>query len=73
MITEKQNRGAGRRLIEASNDEQDVIWHYRRIESLFRQLQVGHLSVMWPHVLICHQTDANLSTWSIANEHLAVR
>ncbi|KAB5589460.1 hypothetical protein CTheo_7100 [Ceratobasidium theobromae] len=56
MISEKQDQRTGRRLIEARTDEDELVKHYRKIESLFRQLQ----------------TDANLSTWSIANEHLAV-
>ncbi|KAB5590986.1 hypothetical protein CTheo_5578 [Ceratobasidium theobromae] len=55
LVQEKESRGTGRRLLEASADEEEVMRHYRKIESLFRQLQV----------------DANLSTWSIANEHLA--
>ncbi|KAB5593584.1 hypothetical protein CTheo_2973 [Ceratobasidium theobromae] len=55
LINDKQTRGIGRQLVEASADEEEVIRHYRKIESLFRRLQ----------------TDANLSTWSIANEVLA--
>ncbi|KAB5593596.1 hypothetical protein CTheo_2985 [Ceratobasidium theobromae] len=55
LINEKQNRSLGGRLLEAAVGEDEVIKHYRRIGSLFRQLQ----------------TDANLSTWSIANEVLA--
>ncbi|KAB5590477.1 hypothetical protein CTheo_6091 [Ceratobasidium theobromae] len=55
LINRKQSRGMGRRFLEASADEEEVMGHYRKIESLFRRLQ----------------TDANLSTWSIANEHLA--
>ncbi|KAB5593573.1 hypothetical protein CTheo_2962 [Ceratobasidium theobromae] len=54
LINAKQYRRAGSRLMEATADEEDILNHYRRIEALFRQLQ----------------TDANLSTWSIANEHL---
>ncbi|KAB5593572.1 hypothetical protein CTheo_2961 [Ceratobasidium theobromae] len=54
IIQEKRNRNMGRRLMEA-NLEAEIIHHYRRIESLFRQLQ----------------TNVNLSTWSIANEVLA--
>ncbi|KAB5589987.1 Vegetative incompatibility protein HET-E-1 [Ceratobasidium theobromae] len=53
-IIAKQKRGTGRALLEESKDEEEIIGQYRRIEALFRQLQ----------------TDANLSTWSIANEHL---
>ncbi|KAB5588995.1 hypothetical protein CTheo_7566 [Ceratobasidium theobromae] len=55
LINKKQCRGTGRRVLEASTDEEEIMTHYRKIESLFRRLQ----------------TDANLSTWSIANEHLA--
>ncbi|KAB5589875.1 hypothetical protein CTheo_6676 [Ceratobasidium theobromae] len=55
LIKEKESRGTGRRLLEARVDEDDVIGHYRKIQSLFRQLQ----------------NDAILSTWSIANELLA--
>ncbi|KAB5588134.1 hypothetical protein CTheo_8425 [Ceratobasidium theobromae] len=55
LIKEKESRGTGRRLLEARADEDDVIGHYRKIQSLFRQLQ----------------NDAILSTWSIANELLA--
>ncbi|KAB5589983.1 hypothetical protein CTheo_6570 [Ceratobasidium theobromae] len=54
LINAKCNRGAGSRLLTAVTDEEEVIQHYRRIGALFRQLQ----------------TDASLSTWSIANEHL---
>ncbi|KAB5591864.1 Vegetative incompatibility protein HET-E-1 [Ceratobasidium theobromae] len=54
LIKDKQSRRKGRRLLEASVDEGDLVKNLRRIESLFRQLQ----------------TDATLSTWSIANEHL---
>ncbi|KAB5589984.1 hypothetical protein CTheo_6571 [Ceratobasidium theobromae] len=55
LISAHRRRGTGRRLLEANADEDAIIRHYRRIEALFRRLQV----------------DANLSSWSIANEHLA--
>ncbi|KAB5590982.1 hypothetical protein CTheo_5574 [Ceratobasidium theobromae] len=55
QIKEKESRGTKRRLLEARADEDDVIGHYRKIQSLFRQFQ----------------NDAILSTWSIANELLA--
>ncbi|KAB5590564.1 hypothetical protein CTheo_5989 [Ceratobasidium theobromae] len=55
LIKEKESRGTGRQLLETTADEDEVMRHYRKIESLFRRLQ----------------TDANLSTWSIANEVLA--
>jgi hypothetical protein len=37
----KQDRGMGIRIVEANEDSGDVLQHYHRIESLFRQLQVG--------------------------------
>jgi hypothetical protein len=45
MIKEKQNRDAGRRLMDAIGDQDEVIWHYRRIKSMFRQLQVSRFHV----------------------------
>ncbi|KAB5587750.1 hypothetical protein CTheo_8808 [Ceratobasidium theobromae] len=54
-INQKRSRGTGRRLLEGSSDEEEILNHYHKIESLFRRLQI----------------DANLSTWSIANEQLA--
>ncbi|ELU39483.1 hypothetical protein AG1IA_06488 [Rhizoctonia solani AG-1 IA] len=38
-IKKKRGRAKERRLQQASSDEEDVMRHYRRIESLFRQLQ----------------------------------
>ncbi|KAB5593571.1 hypothetical protein CTheo_2960 [Ceratobasidium theobromae] len=55
LMSAKRNQSTGRRILDAKTNEEDIIRHYRRIEALFRQLQA----------------DANLSTWSIANEHLA--
>ncbi|KAB5590983.1 hypothetical protein CTheo_5575 [Ceratobasidium theobromae] len=55
LLNQKRNRNTGRRLLEGSADDEEIMNHYRKIESLFRRLQI----------------DANLSTWSIANEHLA--
>ncbi|KAB5587757.1 Vegetative incompatibility protein HET-E-1 [Ceratobasidium theobromae] len=54
-LQEKQTHGMGNRLVGASIDEQELIKHNRKIESLIRQLQ----------------TDVSLSTWSVANEQLA--
>ncbi|KAB5588451.1 hypothetical protein CTheo_8109 [Ceratobasidium theobromae] len=54
LIASKQSRSTGRRLLDAVTDEEDLVGHLRRIESLFRQLQ----------------TNTTLSTWSIANAHL---
>ncbi|ELU35939.1 NACHT domain-containing protein [Rhizoctonia solani AG-1 IA] len=40
-IDSKLERGTGRWALMANADEQDLIRRYRRIQSLFRQLQVG--------------------------------
>jgi hypothetical protein len=40
-IGQQQDRGKIMRTIEANQDQGDVIQRYRRIESLFRQLQVS--------------------------------
>jgi len=40
-IRQQQNRSKIVRTVEANQDQGDVIQRYRRIESLFRQLQVG--------------------------------
>ena len=37
----KQDRGVGIRIVEANEDSGDILQRYRRIESLFRQLQAG--------------------------------
>jgi hypothetical protein len=37
----KQDRGVGIRIVEANGDSGDILQRYRRIESLFRHLQVG--------------------------------
>ncbi|KAB5588039.1 hypothetical protein CTheo_8518 [Ceratobasidium theobromae] len=54
LIEDKQTQRTGRRLLDATMDEDDSVGHWRRIESLFRQLQ----------------TNVALSTWSIANAQL---
>ncbi|CAE6474326.1 unnamed protein product [Rhizoctonia solani] len=54
-IREKRDRGKGRRLLHAREDEDDIMGRYRRIQSLLRQLQAN----------------LNLSAWSIAHAHLA--
>lgn len=46
LIYQKQKRGAGSRLLEAITDEDEVIKHYRKIESLFRRLQVRPLYLL---------------------------
>ena len=40
-IEDKQSRGKFMRTIEANQDTADIAERYRRIESLFRQLQVS--------------------------------
>ncbi|KAB5591865.1 hypothetical protein CTheo_4694 [Ceratobasidium theobromae] len=55
LIKDKQTRSTGRRLLDAITDEDDIVGHLRRMELLFRQLQ----------------TNTTMSTWSIANAHLA--
>lgn len=72
MINKKHERGIGRRLMEARTDEDDIVNHYRKIEFLFRQLQVSSFSRGDASSDVARKTDANLSMWSIANEHLAV-
>ncbi|CAE6477530.1 unnamed protein product [Rhizoctonia solani] len=53
-VKNKKTRGEGGRLLVAKADEEDVIRRYRRIQSLFRQLQAN----------------LSMSAWSIAHEHL---
>ena len=40
-IGQQQERGKIMRTVEANQDKGDIIQRYRRIESLFRQLQVN--------------------------------
>jgi len=40
-IGQQQDRSKTMRIVEADRDQGDVIQQYRRIESLFRQLQVS--------------------------------
>lgn len=40
LINDKQTRGTARRLVEAEHDADVLLKCYRRIEALFRQLQV---------------------------------
>ncbi|KAB5587931.1 hypothetical protein CTheo_8627 [Ceratobasidium theobromae] len=54
LINQGQDRRAGRHVIGAFVNGEEIMQHYCKIESLFRQLQ----------------TNTNLSTWSIANEVL---
>ncbi|KDN39373.1 hypothetical protein RSAG8_08890, partial [Rhizoctonia solani AG-8 WAC10335] len=53
-IKMKGTRGAGGRFMMAKEDEEDVMRRYRRIQTLFRQLQAN----------------LSMSAWSVANEHL---
>ncbi|CAE6486732.1 unnamed protein product, partial [Rhizoctonia solani] len=53
-IKKKTTQGAKGRILVAKEEEEDLIRHYRRIQSLFRQLQAN----------------LSMSTWSIANELL---
>jgi hypothetical protein len=45
-LNKKQARGKGRWIIESTEDKDDVIKRYRRIESLFRHLQVSSRSLI---------------------------
>jgi hypothetical protein len=45
-LNKKQARGKGRWIIESTEDRGDVIKRYRRIESLFRHLQVSNRSLI---------------------------
>ncbi|KAF8713797.1 WD domain, G-beta repeat, partial [Rhizoctonia solani] len=54
-IDSKLERGTGRRALMANADEQDLMRRYRRIQSLFRQLQ----------------TNIGMSTWANTNELVA--
>ena len=40
-VAYKQDRAVGIWIVEVNGDSGDILQHYRRIESLFRQLQVG--------------------------------
>ncbi|KAF8673589.1 hypothetical protein RHS04_07629 [Rhizoctonia solani] len=51
-IENKVGRGTGRRMVMVNADGEDLVRRYRRIESLFRQLQ----------------TNIGMSTWAITNE-----
>ncbi|KDN41994.1 hypothetical protein RSAG8_07039, partial [Rhizoctonia solani AG-8 WAC10335] len=54
VIKEKLVRAPGGGIRGTSMNEEELVKHYRKIQSHFRQLQ----------------TNASMSTWSIANEHL---
>ncbi|KAB5590556.1 Vegetative incompatibility protein HET-E-1 [Ceratobasidium theobromae] len=54
-INVREDRGAVGRVLGARGDEEDLIERYRRIEQLLHRIQI----------------EAGMSTWVIANEHLA--
>ncbi|KAB5589417.1 Vegetative incompatibility protein HET-E-1 [Ceratobasidium theobromae] len=54
-IQMRQNHGATGRVLGPHGDEEDLIGRYRRIEQLLHRIQI----------------EASMSTWAIANEHLA--
>ncbi|CAE7146136.1 unnamed protein product [Rhizoctonia solani] len=54
QIKIKGNQGAGGRFMMAKENEEDVIRRFRRVRSLFQQLQAN----------------LSMSAWSIVNEHL---
>ncbi|KAB5588635.1 Vegetative incompatibility protein HET-E-1 [Ceratobasidium theobromae] len=54
-IEVRQNHGAPGRVLGPHGDEEDLIERYRRIEQLLHRIQI----------------EASMSTWAIANEHLA--
>ncbi|KEP46374.1 putative vegetative incompatibility protein HET-E-1 [Rhizoctonia solani 123E] len=47
-IRQQQERSTLRHLLDATDSQEDVIRHYRRIEALFRQLQVSTLGIADP-------------------------
>ncbi|CAE6449608.1 unnamed protein product, partial [Rhizoctonia solani] len=53
-IKDRMTRGTAGRFLAAKEDEEDVVKRYRRIQSLFRQLQLN----------------LSMSAWSIANKNL---
>ncbi|CAE6368616.1 unnamed protein product [Rhizoctonia solani] len=55
-IRRKAGRGTGRQLMMAKSEEEELMRHYRRIQSLFRQIQAS--------------SNLNAGTWIIANEIL---
>ncbi|KAB5590988.1 Vegetative incompatibility protein HET-E-1 [Ceratobasidium theobromae] len=54
-IEMRQDRGAAGRVLGSYGDEEDLMGRYRRIEQLLHRIQI----------------EASMSTWAIANEHLA--
>ncbi|KAG8741088.1 hypothetical protein FRC10_003328 [Ceratobasidium sp. 414] len=62
-IREKQGRNIARRYIDVEQDIEDLMRSYRRVETLFRQLQ---------YALTSRKSDAILSVWKTTNESLSV-
>ncbi|KAB5590977.1 Vegetative incompatibility protein HET-E-1 [Ceratobasidium theobromae] len=54
-IKERQKQSTTEAVLGARGDEEDLIRHYRRIEQLLHRIQI----------------EASMSTWAVANEHLA--
>ncbi|QRW22462.1 Vegetative incompatibility protein HET-E-1 [Rhizoctonia solani] len=63
-IKNKTQRGTGRRVLMANADEQDLVRRYRRIESLFRQLQANIGMSTWANTkeLVVNSRLAALNT-----------
>ncbi|CAE6478237.1 unnamed protein product [Rhizoctonia solani] len=55
-IVERQNQRTGRQIIPARYNEDEVLRDYKRIENLFRRLQI----------------EVGMSAWSVAHEHLVI-
>ena len=61
-----QEHGRVRQIFEAPQNQEDVIKRYRRIESLFRQLQVSPTLHIQCAGLTHLQNDITLRTWNNA-------
>ncbi|KAF8751889.1 WD40 repeat-like protein [Rhizoctonia solani] len=66
-IKERQDRSRLGQVTRASDNEMDILRCYRRIEHVFRQLQVG-LSCLFRTQAYRHQIDISLSTWDLTHE-----
>jgi len=51
------------RIVEANQDQGDVIQRYRRVESLFRQLQVNTQRFIQSVYLTARKNDISLQIW----------
>ncbi|CAE6429078.1 unnamed protein product [Rhizoctonia solani] len=56
LVAERQSQNKGGQIIAAQHNEDALLKDYRRIESIFRQLQI----------------EVSMSAWSVAYEHLMV-